>query len=167
MDDFSKIIISHKLWIFLKSLNPKALKYMFFNFFARFFVAVTQLYAISIFTNYLPKKKSFASLGCVLCEENISDVEKVISFGSSIGWYTSLVPIHSTDYSKPMGFRTFDDKLKIKEEYFAKVDTLIERVRKMQSQGYLLYDSDQYLDDIKRFVRDIPTTWRKKNKGII
>jgi len=51
MHDYSNVIVSHKFWIFLKSLNFRALKYMFLNFFARFFVAVTQLYAISIFTN--------------------------------------------------------------------------------------------------------------------
>ena len=36
--------------IFIDNLNQKAINYMLLNFFARFFVALTQLYAISIFT---------------------------------------------------------------------------------------------------------------------
>jgi hypothetical protein len=46
------------------------------------------------------------------------------------------------------------------------VDATVERLRQMQREGYLLYDSDQYLDDIKRFVRNLPTTWRDKNDGV-
>jgi hypothetical protein len=30
----------------------------------------------------------------------------------------------------------------------------------------LLYDSDQYLDDIKRFVKKQPIEWRSKNGGV-
>src|SRR6185503_2951970 len=32
--------------------------------------------------------------------------------------------------------------------------------------GFLLYDSDQYLDDIKLFAAETPTTWRQKNGGV-
>ena len=46
------------------------------------------------------------------------------------------------------------------------VDEVIEQVRQMRKDGYLLYDSDQYLDDIKLFVRDEPTTWRSKNDNV-
>ena len=46
------------------------------------------------------------------------------------------------------------------------VDRLIERVREMRRSGYLLYDSDQYLDDIKRFAAEVPTTWRDKHGGV-
>ena len=30
----------------------------------------------------------------------------------------------------------------------------------------MLYDSDQYIDDIKKFIRDKTTSWRSKNKNI-
>ena len=36
----------------------------------------------------------------------------------------------------------------------------------MRKQGYLLYDSDQYLDDMKRFIRNDKTSWRDKNNGV-
>ena len=122
--------------------------------------------AIARFTRYLPKQGSFASLGCVLMPDNIGDIEDVVRFGSAIRWYTSLVPAHVTGHSQPRGFRTFDQSLRFLPQDFAAVDALIERVRALQKEGFLLYDSDQYLDDIKRFVRDQPTTWRDRNEGV-
>lgn len=125
------------------------------------------LKAMSYFMKYLPKEGSFASFGCVLQPDNIGDIEDVIRFGSEISWYTSLVPAHVTDYAHPKGFRTFDNRLRFLSSEYEKVDSVIERVRQMKDQGYLLYDSDQYLDDIKRFVRDENSiTWREKNNNV-
>jgi hypothetical protein len=124
------------------------------------------LRAIAHFTQYLPREGSFASLGCVMQRDNIGDIEDVIRFGTAISWFTSLVPIHVTDNLHPRGFRTFDHDGRFLSSEYPVVDSLIERIRDMRHQGYLLYDSDQYLDDIKRFVRNEPTTWRNKNNGV-
>lgn len=121
---------------------------------------------MSYFSQYLSKDNSFASLGCVLQRDNLRDIEDVIRFGTKISWYTSLVPIHISNTFHPLGFRTYDQTLRFTSSEFPKVDTVIERVKDMRDEGYLLYDSDQYLDDIKRFVRNEPTTWRSKNKGV-
>jgi MoaA/NifB/PqqE/SkfB family radical SAM enzyme len=122
--------------------------------------------AIADFTRLLPATNSFASLGCVLQRDNIADVEDVIRFGTAIGWFTSLVPVHVSTLDKPMGFRTFDQSKRWKENEIPFVIQLIERVRSMRREGYLLYDSDQYLDDIIRFVAEKPTTWRSRNHGV-
>lgn len=124
------------------------------------------LKAIANFSRYLPKEGSFASLGCVLQPHNIGDIEDVVRFGTEISWFTSLVPVHVTEYSTPRGFRTFDRSLAFRPEEWPAVDELIERVRAMRGEGFLLYDSDQYLDDIKRFVRGQETTWRSHNHGV-
>ena len=124
------------------------------------------LKSISLFTKYLPKENSFASLGCVFQPQNMNDVEQVIEFGTLINWHTSLVPIHVTNHAKPRGFRTFDQTLKFQEQHFEEAFKIIERIRKMRDAGFLLYDSDQYLDDIKSFIKNEKTTWRKKNKNI-
>ena len=124
------------------------------------------LQSVALFTKYLPKERSFASFGCVLQRKNLDDIEGVIRFGTKIGWYTSLVPIHVSDHFQPLGFRTYDRSLRFKKDEFEKIDTLIERVRTMRKEGFLLYDSDQYLDDIKAFTKQQPTTWRNKNKGV-
>jgi molybdenum cofactor biosynthesis enzyme MoaA len=124
------------------------------------------LETMSIFTKYLPAEESFASLGCVLQRRNLGQIEDVIRFGTAVGWLTSLVPIHVTDYLHPMSFRTFDQSLRFRPDEYAYIDDVLERTRAMRAAGYLLYDSDQYIDDIKRFVRNDPTTWRSKNGGV-
>jgi MoaA/NifB/PqqE/SkfB family radical SAM enzyme len=122
--------------------------------------------AMALFTKHLPKESSFAALGCVLQRDNLQDVEEVIRFGTAIGWFTSLVPIHVTPFHKPLSFRTFDQSQIFRPDEYTKIDQLIERVREMKKEGFYLYDSDQYLDDIKRFVKGERTTWRSKNKDI-
>lgn len=124
------------------------------------------LKAMALFTKYLPKEKSFASLGCVLQPQNMGDIEDVVRFGTAASWFTSLVPVHVTDYAHPRGFRTFDLNLRFRKEEWSVVDQVIERVREMRKKGFLLYDSDQYLDDIKRFVRREPITWRSHNNNV-
>lgn len=124
------------------------------------------LKTMALFTKYLPTEGSFASLGCVLQRDNLADIEDVIRFGTAISWFTSLVPIHVTTYDKPMNFRTFDQTKRFRPDEFAAVDAVVERVRAMKREGFLLYDSDQYLDDIKRFAKGEPTTWRGKNGDV-
>lgn len=124
------------------------------------------LRAMASFTKYLPKEKSFASLGCVLQRDNLGDVEDVIRFGTEISWFSSLVPIHITTFDKPMNFRTFDQTKRWKKDELPYVNRLIERVREMRQEGFLLYDSDQYLDDIKRFAAEQATSWRDRNDGV-
>jgi MoaA/NifB/PqqE/SkfB family radical SAM enzyme len=124
------------------------------------------LKAMALFSKYLPKEGSFASLGCVLQPHNIGDIEDVIRFGSAISWFTSLVPVHVSDYAHPMGFRTFDQTLRFRANELPAVDSVLERVRQMREEGFLLFDSNQYLDDIKRFVRNEPITWRSRNNNV-
>jgi MoaA/NifB/PqqE/SkfB family radical SAM enzyme len=124
------------------------------------------LKAMALFTKYLPKEGSFASLGCVLQPQNMGDIEDVVRFGSAISWFSSLVPVHVSDYAHPRGFRTFDQTLRFRQDELPVVDSVIERVRSMRKEGFLLFDSDQYLDDIKRFVRDEAITWRSHNDNV-
>jgi len=121
---------------------------------------------MALFTQYLPKEGSFASLGCVLQPQNIGDIEDVVRFGSAISWFSSLVPAHVSDYAHPRGFRTFDQTLRFTNDELLIVDSVIERVRRMRKEGFLLFDSDQYLDDIKRFVRGESITWRNHNYNV-
>ena len=122
--------------------------------------------SIALFSKYLDPENSFASLGCVLQKENIDDVKKIIKFGTKIGWFTSLVPIHITNQVKPRGFRTFDQSLKFENNDYQKVDTLLEEIKDMKKNNYLLYDSDEYLENIKLFIRNEKITWRRENDNI-
>ena len=122
--------------------------------------------SIALFSKYLDPENSFASLGCVLQKENIDDVKKIIKFGTKIGWFTSLVPIHITNQVKPRGFRTFDQSLKFENNDYQKVDTLLEEIKDMKKNNYLLYDSAEYLENIKLFIRNEKITWRRENDNI-
>ena len=124
------------------------------------------LRAMSRFSHRLPKEGSFASLGCVLQRDNLPNIIDVIKFGTEISWFTSLVPIHITTYDKPMNFRTYDQSLVLAPSEYPYVDALLNEVSEYRKKGFLIYDSDQYLEDISRFVRQVPTTWRSKNNGV-
>lgn len=124
------------------------------------------LRAMAAFTRYLPREGSFGALGCVIQRDNLAEIEDVIRFGSEASWFTSLVPIHVTTLDRPMNFRTFDQTKRWRREELPLVNAVVERVRAMRREGYLLYDSDQYLDDIKRFAAEEPTTWRRHNEGV-
>lgn len=124
------------------------------------------LAAMALFTKYLPKEDSFASLGCVLQPQNMADIEDVVRFGTSISWFTSLVPVHVSDQTHPRGFQSFDKSLRFTPDEYASADSVLDRMRAMRNEGFWLFDSDQYLDDIKRFVRNQPTEWRKHNHNV-
>ncbi len=122
--------------------------------------------AISLFTQYLPAKNSFASLGCVLQRANFRDIEDVIRFGTRIGWFTSLVPVHTTGQHNPRGFCAFDRSLMLTSEQRGEIDTLIDRVKAMQKEGFLVFHSNRYYDNFKAFVHGQPLTWRDGNSGV-
>jgi molybdenum cofactor biosynthesis enzyme MoaA len=124
------------------------------------------LRAMASFSRYLPREDSFAALGCVLQRDNLGDIEDVIRFGTEVRWVTSLVPIHVTTFDRPMNFRTFDQSKRWQRAELPYVNALIERVRALRREGHLLYDSDQYLDDMQRFAAEQPTTWRDRNDGV-
>jgi MoaA/NifB/PqqE/SkfB family radical SAM enzyme len=150
--------------ISLDSLNPALQDEINGGFSASWNKAIK---SIELFTKYLPKEDSFASLGSVLQPYNIGDIEDVISFGSSIGWYTSMVPIHISNHADPRGFRTFNEKLRFTASELTQVDELLLRVKDMRKKGFLLYDSDEYLANIKLFLKDqTSTNWRRKNNNI-
>jgi MoaA/NifB/PqqE/SkfB family radical SAM enzyme len=149
--------------ISLDSLNPEKQDNINGDFSKSWHKALNTM---ALFTKYLPKKNSFASLGCVFQPKNMQDVEQVVEFGTAASWHTSLVPVHVTDYANPRGFRTFDQSLKFKPEQYESAEYIIEKIRKMRNEGYLLYDSDEYLDNIKLFIKEQSLTWRRRNENI-
>ncbi len=122
--------------------------------------------AISLFSKYLPRKGSFASLGCVLQRANRHDIEDVIRFGTRIGWFTSLVPVHTTGPHDPRGFCAFDRGLSIPADELDAVDALLERIQALQQEGFLVFHSNRYYDNFKAFVHSQPLTWRDRHSGV-
>jgi MoaA/NifB/PqqE/SkfB family radical SAM enzyme len=111
-------------------------------------------------------KNTFAAFGCVLAPSNLDQIINVIKFATEIGWWVSLVPAHSTDINHPRSFSTFDNSMKFPKELFDKLQNVLAEVKNMKSQGYNIYDSTQYLDDVESYVMGKPTRWRERNNGV-
>jgi MoaA/NifB/PqqE/SkfB family radical SAM enzyme len=109
---------------------------------------------------------SFCAFGCVLAPSNIDEIVPLVHFATKIGWWVSLVPAHESDPTRPRSFSTFDPALLFSPEDYPRVRAVLDQVRAMKRQGYNLYDSDEYLDDIYRYVTGDPIRWRRRNEGV-
>lgn len=120
------------------------------------------------FINEIFPENGSAFFGSVLMPSNIHHIKDVIEFASRIGWGVSLVPAHVTKHKSPMGFRTFDPLgvCEFKPETYPRIKQELEELKKMKRNGYNLYDSETYLDDIYRFITKQPLHWRERNYGV-
>jgi len=109
---------------------------------------------------------SFCALGCVLAPSNIDEIVPLVHFATKIGWWVSLVPAHESDPTRPRSFSTFDPALLFSPDDYPRVRAVLDQVRAMKRQGFNLYDSDEYLDDIYRYVTGDPIRWRRRNEGV-
>ena len=109
-----------------------------------------------------------AFFGTVLMPRNLFHIKDVIEFGKAIGWGISLVPAHISAPEQPKGFRTFDDTrvCKFPEESYPLVREALDEVKVMKRRGYPVYDSEEYIDDIYRFIVGEPLEWRSRNGGV-
>jgi MoaA/NifB/PqqE/SkfB family radical SAM enzyme len=111
-------------------------------------------------------EESFCALGCVLAPRNLDHIAGVIRFATAIGWWVSLVPAHQTPVSEPRSFSTFDASLKFRPDQYARVREVLAEVKQLRDAGFNVYDSDEYLDDIYRFIVGEPIQWRRRNNGV-
>ncbi len=109
---------------------------------------------------------SFCAFGCVLSPSNLDEIVPLIHFATEIGWWVSLVPAHQSDPHRPRSFATFDPGLVFDPADYARVRAVLDEVRDLKHQGMNLYDSDEYLDDIYRYVTNSPIRWRRRNDNI-
>jgi MoaA/NifB/PqqE/SkfB family radical SAM enzyme len=109
---------------------------------------------------------TFAAFGCVFSPFNFRKVPDVIRFATEIGWWVSLVPAHSTDVDNPRSFSTFNKGMEFLEQDYAEASEILDQVRVMKKEGYNVYDSDQFLDDLERFITNKPLTWRSRNQNV-
>lgn len=108
---------------------------------------------------------TFAAFGCVFSPFNYKNVVDVIKFATEIGWWVSLVPAHATDPIHPRAFSTFNSSMDFRPDQYEEASEILDRVMEMKSQGFHVYDSDQFIQDMKRFIKKEPLTWRDRNAG--
>jgi MoaA/NifB/PqqE/SkfB family radical SAM enzyme len=125
------------------------------------------LKTISVVNEIFPSNGT-AFFGTVLMPRNLEHVADVLEFATAIGWGVSLVPAHVADPQHPRGFRTFDDEsvCRFDPSTYPRVRSVIDELKEMRDSGHSLYDSDEYLDDIYRFVVGEPVRWRRRNQDV-
>ena len=118
--------------------------------------------------NHIFPENGTGFFGTVLMPRNLEHIEGVIKFATAIGWWVSLVPVHVTTPDDPRGFRSFDDEkvCTFTEQQIPRVKEVLQRVKTLREEGFNVYDSDEYLDDIFNFVSGRPLKWRRRNMGI-
>ena len=118
--------------------------------------------------NEIFPENSTAFFGTVLMPRNLYHIRDVIEFAQEIGWGVSIVPAHVTSKQNPLGFRTYDDSkvCEFTSNNYPDVRAVLDDIKNLKKVGYLVYDSEEYLEDIYRFVTGEPLEWRSRNYGI-
>jgi len=121
---------------------------------------------ISNVSNIFPEN-STAFFNSVIMPKNLNQIIKVIKFATKIGWGVSLVPVHVSTPDHTMGYRTldYDNNVTFNKSNESEIKELIIKLKEIK-KDYNLYDSDEYLDDVERFLLNKPVDWRKKNNDI-
>jgi len=106
--------------------------------------------------------------GTVLMPRNMEHIIDVLEFATAIGWWVSLVPCHTTTLDTPLGFRTFDATgvCSFKDSDYPVLKRVLEALKESRRKGFNLYDCDEYIDDIYRFLTKQPIQWRRRNNNI-
>ena len=117
--------------------------------------------------NRIFPKNGSGFLGTVIMPQNIEHIQGIIKFATRIGWWVSLVPVHLSTPDEPRGFRQFDvDKTcTFTQDQIPLVKKVLQSVKDLRRSGYNVYDSDEYLDDVFRFIKGDPVQWRRRNAG--
>jgi len=150
---------AHDISISLDSLTPALQDQINGGFDGSWYDAVSRI----AFINQTFPQDSFCALGCVLSPANLNQIIPIIEFANQIGWWVSLVPAHQTNSHNPRSFSTFDPALVFPEESYDQVRSVLRQVRELRNAGSNLYDSDEYLADIERFITREPIRWRRRN----
>jgi len=118
--------------------------------------------------NRIFPSNSTAFFGTVLMPRNLEHLADVVEFATAIGWGVSLVPAHVSTADRPQGFRTFDDEgiCRFPASSLPRVRQVLEELKTLRDRGHNLYDSDEYLDDIYRFIAGEPIRWRRRNHDV-
>tara|TARA_Y100000590_G_scaffold8025_1_gene10126 strand:- start:16987 stop:18138 length:1152 start_codon:yes stop_codon:yes gene_type:complete len=121
---------------------------------------------ISMVSDIFPEN-STAFFNSVIMPRNFNHIENVIKFATEIGWGVSLVPVHVSDPSHPLPYRTldYDGTMDFKDQNEEIINNFVKKL-KIMKKNYNLYDSDDYLDDVARFILKKPIKWRKKNNDV-
>ena len=104
------------------------------------------------------------AFGTVLSKMNYMEVPAILELATFLGWYMSLVPVHITNLDSPMNFRGVDEQFRfIFPEDKPVLKDLETKLHQMKKEGFMIFDSDAYLDSVFHFLEHNRPNWRKDN----
>lgn len=148
--------------ISLDSLNPDKQDFLNGSYSNSWHDAIRTIARV---TSVIPKRKSFAAFGTVLSPSNAVEIPNIIRFATKIGWYVSLVPAHVGTSSSLHNFRSTDQEMLFHPDSFSIVDSILDECLELKRKGENLYDSYEYIQNIKSFIRGQPVEWRRRHNG--
>lgn len=114
-------------------------------------------------TQVYPTRSSFAAFGTVLSPQNLLEIPNIIRFATRIGWHVSLVPAHIADPAAAFNFRSYDREMVFPVSFYPLLDEVLDECVRLKGAGFHLYDSTEYLEDIRRFIKGEGIRWRRRN----
>jgi MoaA/NifB/PqqE/SkfB family radical SAM enzyme len=117
------------------------------------------------FVNQNFPSDAFCAFGCVLTPSNIEQIVPIIKFATEIGWWVSLAPAHQSPVHEPRSFATYNEEMVFHTSQYSQVRDVLDEVKLMKKAGYNLFDSDEYIEDIYRYITKNPIKWRRRNSG--
>ena len=121
---------------------------------------------IANISQIFPNREGICAIGNVISRMNYNEVIDFVGFANAIGWYSSLVPVHITDSPVGFRFRGRDKSFAFQKEDFPEVDKLFDNLIELKRQGYSIFDSEEYLESCKWFIRTGTPSWRNKKTGV-
>ncbi len=118
---------------------------------------------IALVTQTYPARDSFAAFGTVLSPQNLLEIPNIIRFATRIGWHVSLVPAHIADPAEAFNFRSYDREMVFPASFYPLVDEVLAECLQLKKAGFHLYDSAEYIEDVRRFIRGEGIRWRRRN----
>jgi len=106
---------------------------------------------------------AICSIGCVLSRYNFREIPAILDFATNIGWYLSLVPVHISAKENFMGFRSYEDSFKFRNDDFLELKEILIQIIEMKQNGHLLFDSERFLWSSYVFLQNGKSTWRKND----
>lgn len=116
---------------------------------------------IANISQIFPGSGAVCSFGCVLSRYNFLEIPGILEFATRIGWHLSLVPVHITEQSNPMGFRSYDRSFTFTGEDLPELEAMFARLESMRAEGFALFDSTTFLRSSLQFIKTGRSTWRR------
>jgi MoaA/NifB/PqqE/SkfB family radical SAM enzyme len=112
------------------------------------------------FSRILPTRGALLGINTVVTPGNLEEVPQLIRFATAIGFYSSLIPVHTAGPgADDFIIRKHSPESVFTPESFARVDAVYRQVLKMKQAGYNVYNSYKFLRNSPAFLKGRRINW--------